>query len=299
MRKIFILPVTIFGVILIACSGFSINHALEDADRLVFTNPDSALSVLASIDTTRCNRSQKARCRLLEAKAYSKARILYPEYEYLNSVIKYYSEGNDSLEMQSKFYYGSSLRQFDRPAEALPYLLEAFDLAKKNHDNFYAGLISRIIFFAYQDLCMADSSAVWAPREKEYFLKTNLPNYIHWADATLVEGLINEGKYEACLDSIDKVNKTYMQENAAFRHQILKFKAAALCNTGKTQEAIDCYINLLNDSASLNSREWSSLAEMMIISGRDEEAKECLSNSMELAESLMDSVGVWRAQSLL
>ncbi len=299
MKKILILPITVFLAFLIACSNGPINRTLNEADRLVFTHPDSAIILLEGIDSANCNRSQRARLSLLIGKAYSKAKRLYPDYSRLETAINHYNGHNDSMEMQSNYYYGLSLRQHSHPAEAISYLLEAFELAKKHGDNFYAALISRNIFFAYQDLYMADSSAAWAPKEKEFIVKTNNPEYINWADATLIEGLMDAGNYQACLDSIDRVDEAFMKKNTSFRHQILKFKAEALDNVGRPQEAIDCYAGLLADGASLNSKEWTGLAEMLLLSGNTRDAEDCLENGLELAENTSDSIAYWKVKGIL
>ncbi len=299
MRNRLFLPIFILVLIVAACSSSSINRSLGRADKLVFTAPDSAIALLSRIDTGKCSKSQKAHRALLEAKAYSKAHKNSPGLERLIPTVRYYNGDNDSLEMQSKFYYGLALMQSNHSADAIFYLLKAFDLAKQQGDNFYAGLISRNIFFAYQDLYMADSSAVWAPKEKYYFSKTNLPEYINWADATLIEGLINERKYSASLDSIEKVDSVFMKNNPDFRHQIQKFKAYSLGCTGKIQEAVDCYTELLNDGATLDSKEWSGLAEDYILIGDTKTAGACLTNGIKVAQDVTDSVVYWKVKSLL
>ncbi len=149
------LPIVILylTLVLAACSHDShVQTVLDDADRLMFSRPDSAATMLDSLDVSRASESQKARRALLLTMAQVKSHLVVTDTSRINLAVRYYSGRGDSLEMQSLFYQGVVLKYIGNNNDALLALTKAADIANDLGDNFYYGLANREQAGVYTDL---------------------------------------------------------------------------------------------------------------------------------------------------
>lgn len=86
--------------------GSGIDKVLNSADNLMHAYPDSALKMLRQLEGSSLNASDKARYALLLTKAQTKSNEFIGSDSIIKIAYDYYDNRNDSMEMQSKTYYG-------------------------------------------------------------------------------------------------------------------------------------------------------------------------------------------------
>lgn len=108
------------------------------ADSLMWERPDSALSILESIDTASLTApSDRARYALLLTQARHKNNIFETDDSLIASAVSYYDEhGPDSCRMLSLFYHAVVLNNSGNHSAAMGCLLPALDIATQ-HGNAY------------------------------------------------------------------------------------------------------------------------------------------------------------------
>lgn len=101
--------VSAFAVVAFSsCSGKETDYALDVAENLIWTRPDSSLSVLGSVDTLRLRpESSRARFSLLYAMALDRNCIDTADISVLSLAVRYYDRhGSDTDRMMSYYYLG-------------------------------------------------------------------------------------------------------------------------------------------------------------------------------------------------
>lgn len=101
--------VSAFAVVAFSsCSGNETDYALDVAENLIWTRPDSSLSVLGSVDTLRLRpESSRARFSLLYAMALDRNCIDTADISVLSLAVRYYDRhGSDTDRMMSYYYLG-------------------------------------------------------------------------------------------------------------------------------------------------------------------------------------------------
>lgn len=219
---------------------------LELANSLIDINPDSSLNILKSLDSTVLKNGQLARWAYL----YGKSEYKNHENDLNDSIIRiattyYYGKG-DSLEYQSKLFMGTFFNIIEKYDSALVYLHTAFDIAKRNEDSYYSGLISRELSSVYHSLLNTSQELEWAQTAKSAFLDGNKIIHAIWMDDILANALERNGKREEALDLINMTDPSLIESNKYFRESILTTKARALHYLGRDKETVMVYDTLLS-----------------------------------------------------
>lgn len=95
-----------------ACSGSHENDSLTRAEKIMEENPDSARTLLQTIDTLHLDRSGKALYAVLDAQSRHKLFLPSPSDSLLDiSVDRYSTHGPDSMLMKALFYRAVSLQE--------------------------------------------------------------------------------------------------------------------------------------------------------------------------------------------
>lgn len=144
--------------IILSCSDSKTENALNHADSLMETAPDSALAILSDMDRKDIHgRSQEARYALLMSKALDKNYIDTTSFDVLQPAIDYYIENGNTDEKLSTYYYQGRIFQNKRDRDkALSAFVKGSDLAESNHFTDTASLIrdyvaQAYIFYEYYD----------------------------------------------------------------------------------------------------------------------------------------------------
>lgn len=118
-----------------ACSH-PVDSRLLDAESLIGRNPDSALVALHAIDRTAMSRSDSMFATLLEVKAADKAYITASSDSAIQSLLRYYIDGNREKRLHPivLYYAGRTYYDLGKIDLALRYFKRAADKAEKDGD---------------------------------------------------------------------------------------------------------------------------------------------------------------------
>lgn len=127
---------TIYFLTLVSCGRQSdYRTTLRNMDAIMETRPDSARTVLESMDTDSMSRKNRAKHALLLSMALDKACEDREDFEILHPAIDYYGKhGNAPDKLRTFYYQGRIYRNRDDDASAMACMYKAADLGEKSSD---------------------------------------------------------------------------------------------------------------------------------------------------------------------
>ena len=176
--------IMLFIVMLLFSAGcgrnIDIDRRLDQADGLMWGDPDSALRVLDAIDPSSLATGSKARRALLAAKAADKAFASISDPASIAIAADYYTGHADSLEVQSLYYLGQAYSLSESTDTALVMLHEAFDKAQAIDDYFfYAAMSAREIAAIYGRMLVPGQHRYGRARPAAVSMKPESPPMPH------------------------------------------------------------------------------------------------------------------------
>lgn len=144
--------VSAFAVVAFSsCSGKETDYALDVAENLVWTRPDSSLSVLGSVDTLRLRpESSRARFSLLYAMALDRNCIDTADISVLSPAVRYYDRhGSDTDRMMTYYYLGRLYYNGGDYLSAVKCYMQAKEYSMRSVNLVFRGLISSAISDVY------------------------------------------------------------------------------------------------------------------------------------------------------
>jgi len=140
MRSIFclIIPILILSFSLGSCSHHSDAWAkLDAAEEILDDQPEDALTLLQSIDTSKLNgEEEKARYALLISDCYDINKIYITDTCIIDPAIRYYTnKGNPDQKILSLFLQGSIYQNGKRSYNALLSYIKALELKEQASDS--------------------------------------------------------------------------------------------------------------------------------------------------------------------
>ena len=160
--------------------------------------PDSALSVLEEIDTSRLvGEGERALYGLLLTMALSKNHIDIPNDSLIHSASRYFEDKKDKRRaMIANCYLGMVQYDLERHSEAMVNYYKAKQAAEELGDWFYAGIACRGISDIYNDSQNKEEELAFAKQEYEYFQRSGRQPYVNYAMLDLGRALYNHDDYD-------------------------------------------------------------------------------------------------------
>ena len=138
-----------------ACKRSAYPLAMQQAEALMETRPDSALYLLEGMADTLAMLPDEARMywHLLTIQAKDKQYITHTDDSLINRIVEFYEdEGNDDRLMLAYFYQGSTYRDMNDAPRALKAFQQAVDLKVPNLDLLAKTYNQMGTLFMYQGL---------------------------------------------------------------------------------------------------------------------------------------------------
>ena len=184
--------------ILAACTRFSPNAQLVQADSLIQKLPDSALRFLQSIQSKEFHSAaDRAYYALLLTQVKDKNFILQTEDSLIRIAVQYYdSTKNTAMQARAHYYLGCIWRDKEDYPNALSCFLTAISYAKKIPDYNLAGHIyNNIANLYYQQRLNEQADSIYQITEDLAIKQKNF--HLH-VEVLSQRGMINirEGKYK-------------------------------------------------------------------------------------------------------
>lgn len=134
---VFLWVLFVSGLCLTSCRHKSVLPALQRADSLTYTFPDSAISLLQQLKDTveSLPRSEQMYYHLLTVKADDKAYVLHTSDSLITKVVDYYEKSGDEHRLPEAYYYaGRVYSDLNDAPQALDYYQRAAELLQDGND---------------------------------------------------------------------------------------------------------------------------------------------------------------------
>lgn len=274
--------------------GREIDHTLDLADALMTDRPDSALTLVQSIDTTGLSQARIARYALLLTQAQDK-NYIFPEGDALiRKAVEYYCGMDNEEEIAVLYYYGNILYNNQTYNEALPVLAKTYEMAYEKKIWFYAGMSARLLADIYDKFLLFPSQIKYLHLSKNAFLKYeqdyNISDnrYSKWLDTSISEYLVNTDQYHRCLQFCDSIENTREWLSDDYRDIILINKAEAYCGIGKPEKGVSIYDSLINFGYKMEGYNWNRLSRYQFYNNNINKSREALDSAKSNINSEQD-----------
>lgn len=252
MQKIYSIAVWIAVSVLVStfasCTPKEVRDKLTEAESIMEEDPDSALHIITSIDTTDLkNRKDWAKYALLNVQARTKTNEIITSDSLISRAVTYYQDKGDSPDLMKSLFYNADIlcnqKKFDR---ASYIATNSYDLALKFKDSYWIAKTAEQL----SDIYIACYNEVEAKKYNwdaiVYYEKANrrLNHLYSWCDRALLEG--NSLNYDRAIeiaDSIADIARVELNDSSLLAYCIdVKFP---ICfNAGKYGEAKECFSKL-------------------------------------------------------
>lgn len=249
--------VTILIFILTGCSDKKlINEQLTDAERLTAEHPDSAVAILADIDTTIMSENQKARHELL----YCYGNLIHGRPFTLDSnkisgTDKVFGNKFDSDKVKWLILKSAHANQSGNTVARLEYLKDAEFLAIQTEDRFDLGIVYLLLAKIYEQGFNGTVSKYYAEKSADIFRTLRCPTHLRNSRMAIVGAYCAQRDYRSMLDSLLALEDDVMA-NATDSYKIyfLDQLARTYDANGQTERAIEIWHKLYDgETASSNT----------------------------------------------
>lgn len=254
-----LLPALLMIISAVACRDVNEN-ALVTAENLMMEHPDSALSILESIDGSCLTGELQARHALLLSQAYDKNYIDLTSDSLISIATDYYEKhGNDRHRLMAYLYKG--IVQFNAKdyTNSIVSLTMAENVAQQLNDCFYLGRIYNTMGDLYNATYNSDAQLQCRKSAVEQFAKVTDRDYYKWAVLELASAYTDAGEPDKCLDILDSLVGV-SGNDSLFAADCMEAAITPLIRTGNYSEAkividslerIPSYILSANNNANL------------------------------------------------
>ncbi len=215
------LIVAIFGFL--SCSHSKEKEQLTHAEAIMMEHPDSALSLLRTIDGASIrSESNRALYAILLSQAMDKTYEYTTNDSLISIAIRYYNRTNDTYrKMLAQYYYGRVKFHAEDYPLAIAASLQARDYARQIDDKFWMGMSSRAISDIYHETFNQSEELAYAEDECRFIKESGRQPFIDYAILDLARAHCCIGNYDKSillctqlLDSASLHNDAYLQAGA-------------------------------------------------------------------------------------
>ena len=213
--------------------------AIQQAEALMNTRPDSALTLLESIADTLAMLPEEARMyhSLLTIQAKDKLYITHTSDSLINRIVSFYEDDGDSDRlMMAYFYQGSTYRDMNDAPRALKAFQQAVDLNVPNLDLLAKTYNQMGTLFMYQGL---HDEVIQVNRKAiEAYLALGKRNKISYAQRDIARMYDVKKMSDSALHYYKEACHTALNDNDSIRHdEIFSEMGGFLYETGNLTEA--------------------------------------------------------------
>ena len=281
-------------LMLIACDRLP-QLRLRDIETYVDDRPDSALMVLQSLNPVL--PGDKARHALLTSIALDKSYIDVTNDSIIQVALRWYdSHGPAEKRMKAWYYLGRVQMNGGNTQNAIVSLEQAREVAQKEGDQFYLGLIERAEATAYYQNYYSKEAISHIRNAIMAFNGSGKPLYADYAKFSYAEYCILEG-WAAQSDSIlfGLLNRL-TERDRVFKAEIyLRYASSLLLREDAQYKTAIAYFNLFRSirQKDVPVGELFHLAEAYRREGQVDSADACLARAQLQAVSPLDSIKLW------
>lgn len=229
--KIFIsLLMCILSFVQVGC-GHEDNRSLAEAEHLMTAYPDSALSILESMDVSDIHsNSDRALYGLLMTQALDKNHLNPTDESLITPAVDYYRhDANILRSIKSNYYQGRVYLNKNNNPMALVSFFKAKNMAESYGDDFWAAMACRGISDIYNTSYNSAEELTYARMEYDHMKKSGIQPYLNYALLDLGRALFNHNQYEESLAAAKQLaDSAKIHEDAYLDYLALQLKVRIL-----------------------------------------------------------------------
>lgn len=177
MKKPIILLTTIILAALSGCNESVQPILFNKVENLMYSQPDSAYALLASIDTDTLDAGSFAHWCMLKAElSHRTSNVAVPSIEDLQTALDWYQKhGTENEKLRVKFYLGMSYAKEGETGKAMNAYIKVYQIAEENNNYQLMGYVCSYMADLYFDYEYASKSLEKKTEAAFWFKKANNP----------------------------------------------------------------------------------------------------------------------------
>ena len=293
MLRYILLPLLSLLVWSCSCQPSGINATLAEAERLMDARPDSALTLVESVDPSAIHsRSTRALHALLLTQAQFKNYIDVPNDSLISIAVDYYDENEDShYSMLAHHYCGAINSHMNKYSKGLMHLLKAHNYAVMLDDKFWIAITARELSYVYRETYNAYESQRFAEISLENFRYTRKQSHIDYATLDFAGSCITVGDYKQAISILrGLIESSNKGEDLELNLEARRTLGLAYLNSKDYAEARPCYEDICKMPS--NIVELSDSLYLLLSYLRLKDMSSALNLSSKCSD-LSDGLGNW------
>ncbi len=257
IRQTFIM--VLCAVALTGCGSRRIDRQLLQAESLMQQSPDSALTVLRTIDGSRLSGERQARHALLLSQAFDKNYIDLTDDSLINIAYDFYRNSPDDRRlMQAAYYKAVVIYNGGNYLQSMKFAAIADTLANRLGDHKFAGLSASILLYNNSLLHSRQAEMDYGYKARKHFLLANDSINAQLVSHRLAITLISARLLNNAANIIDSIT------DPTKRTELL----ASLYCFANDEKKLDSILNIM---PALRNDSWlcSQRAQQLLASGGD------------------------------
>lgn len=293
MKTPAILCVMLLLSISVSCNRYSDSFAAAEA--LIDSVPDSALSILQSIDTgSMKSRSDKAKYSLLLSIAYDKNYIDLTSDSIARIAYDYYcteQHGSDVDRMHSAYIMAVICNNNGNNLQGGRYAKEAECYGENSTDAYALGLLFRLQAEFAAKSRNNKQALSYIEKALSYFNKIENKDYRNYSLVNRAKYLSNSGEYVGSLKLLDSLySKT---DDVELHRQIKDAMIVPLTALSMKKQLKGIIIEKINSTDDVTAQEYSFLAKLYYDDEKVDSGDIYLHKSMDIMQDSYDSIAYY------
>lgn len=217
MRSVAVAVVPVLFAAMVSCGSPShVGEALSTAEAVMEERPDSALSVLSSVDSRELRSdADRALYALLLTQAQMKNYVAIPSDSLIESAVRYFDDGSDQRRcMLANFYLADVNYENKNYSKSIISVLKAYEIALELDDKFWIAMCARTISDIYFENHCRPEGLEFAKIALDNFRKTDRHIFTCYAVLDLAREYHSNENYDECI----KLTKQIVDSALKYEH---------------------------------------------------------------------------------
>ncbi len=257
MTRFHLLPLLLLILLAAGCSDSPARRSLDHAEAIMESHPDSALSILETVDPAELHSERSsARYALLYSQALDKNYIDLTDDSLICVAERYYEDKDDLRPlMLSYFYHGRVKENAGDLPQSLRLYIKSLECARLLGDDFWTGRVSTQIGLLYFDTDHNTEYLHYSTEAYEHLREAGRQNYINYALYDLARATFMDRDYDKAITLSEEVRDSALKySDISLAAASDGIKAKALYFKRDYGQAIAVYEKLIDEGLMTDGR---------------------------------------------
>lgn len=294
MNKIFCYILFSFTLICVSCNEWqNYDSRLLHADEIMNEHPDSALSLLKSIDSHEFKSSHnQALYALLLSQALDKNFIDLTNDSLISIAVNHFSNGNNHRYTMLAHYYHARIHyNAGNLPDCVTSCLKAEQSGLNTQEHLYLGLIYRLLLDIFNQSYNFDEELEYAKLSLHHFKKSQSIPHIKFAFRNLACAYNNADSIEQSKTIWKQtISNDRFKTDSTFLSQALSEYAHLLCRCKEYGQAKSILTSLFKKNNTLPAKSYGILAKIYALSNKPDSALFFYNKGIENQKNEIDRI---------